>query len=83
MDSMIERVKKALAETHIDFYEEPLAMNATRDDIDRLARAAIEAMREPTEEIVRAMRGRALMADCKTDQGARDIYSNIAHAALS
>ena len=43
-DERVAWVGRALAETHLDFQEEPLSMNATREDIDRLARAALRAM---------------------------------------
>lgn len=43
MDELVERVARAIREIHMDFHEEPLKMNATRDDIHRIATAALEA----------------------------------------
>lgn len=45
-DEVVKKVAAALKETHLDFQEEPLSMNATRDDIDRLARAALSSITE-------------------------------------
>ncbi len=48
-DSMVERVARAIDAAS---YEEG---ERWRAELPKLARAAIEAMREPTEEIVQAM----------------------------
>lgn len=72
---MVERVGRVL----IDMGFSPMS----DAHLDKASRAAIEAMREPDEAIIRAMRGRALASDCSTDQGARDIYSSMHYAALN
>lgn len=51
---MVEKVRKALSDTVLEFYQEPLGQNATRADLDNLAVAAIKAMREPTMPMLNA-----------------------------
>ena len=75
MTTLRDDVARALGGTHLDFQEETLSMNATRDDMARLADAAIEVVLERAAQVADTVAGES--DELAVLYTARDIATDI------